>query len=644
MDPTRGLNRRRIAMVSIVVALPLIGVLLVGATEGADFPAGSTMIGTATSSAAHSQPACSASLRILRAPGEPPSSTSLRILNGLSQPVGLGQPGAALGDFADQAAPWSQGADIGPITNENGASQSDWDQLAPIPPEKLSLEDESGPLSRAVGDPRGRGKLEQPAAVRWAFASQPTAPPPGADAAPMARPSDAPWSDRERLVLTATEAPSIAEAEGLDPTIPQPLSQPLPQVPAESELPLAQSEPLVPPSSPLVPPSSPLVPPSSPLVPQSSPLLSKSGRLLPQSEPLPEIEHPLLGRPTTLPGIAGAAPMTDQTGVAVPDRHRLALAPAQGSSAENPESRGSASSSEEEAPETLGEAPEETKTELQFLRRDSVLLDPGEYQIDVTCQYLVDEADFVVAEIEDDVLRIGEARRRQRLLLVPLEFRLGVCQDTQVFVNVPFGWSNAELSFLGRDEYSNVGGIGDVSAGITRVLLERDEIFPDVLGTLAFSAPTGRADIITSLSTPGSSLGEGFWTLAMDLTFIHTYDPVVVFYGFGYRHRFPNEFEGGIEVNPGKQALYRLGLGFAVNPRVTLSASFYGSYIGDDRINDVRVAGGIREPMYLRFAATIVRDKDQCGTARSKRTVEPFFRIGMTDEASDALVGVSWTR
>ena len=128
----------------------------------------------------------------------------------------------------------------------------------------------------------------------------------------------------------------------------------------------------------------------------------------------------------------------------------------------------------------------------------------------------------------------------------------------------------------------------------------------------------------------------------IDLTFIHTYDPVVLFYKFGYRHRFPNEFEGGFRVDPGKVAYYALGLGFAVNPRVTLSTSFTGQYIGDDRVNGVRVPTGVREPMYLRFAATIVRDKqNRCGRPR---TVEPFVSIGMTDWASDSWFGVSWTR
>ena len=344
-------------------------------------------------------------------------------------------------------------------------------------------------------------------------------------------------------------------------------------------------------------------------------------------------------------------PMIDTNGARLSDRPPLARTPTQALSTEETKDPAPESSSKDDQPETLGEAPEETHTELQFLRRQSILLDPGEYQIDVTLQYLIDETDFAMAEVEGDVLTIGEARRRQRLLLLPIEFRLGVSPVTQVFVNVPFGWSNSEFSFAGTDEFGSTGGIGDVSAGLTRLILERRGSFPDVLGTLSFSAPTGHSDLVSSLSTPGSSLGEGFWSLTMGLTFIQTYDPIVLFYGFGYRHRFDGTFEGGIEVEPGEQAYYRFGGGFAVNPRVTLSASFLGSYIGEMRVNGVRVAGDIQEPMQLRLAATIVRD-DKCkGESKSEsksrssvRTIEPFMHFGLTEGAIDSMIGISWTR
>ena len=38
--------------------------------------------------------------------------------------------------------------------------------------------------------------------------------------------------------------------------------------------------------------------------------------------------------------------------------------------------------------------------------------------------------------------------------------------------------------------------------------------------------------------------------------------------GAGYRHRFENTFNSGITVDPGKIIFYRLGAGFAINPRI----------------------------------------------------------------------------
>lgn len=292
-------------------------------------------------------------------------------------------------------------------------------------------------------------------------------------------------------------------------------------------------------------------------------------------------------------------------------------------------------------PPTLGEAPEEPR--LQFLRQQSILLDPGQYEIDITLQYSNDQADFTTAEVRNNVLVLGEARRRQRLLVAPLEFRLGLSPVCQTFINVPFGWSSSEFSFAGVDEFGNSVGIGDVSAGIIRQLVDGDEHCPSVLATFAFSAPTGESQLVTALATPGSALGEGFFTLSAGLTFIQTYDPVVVFYGFGYRHRFDNTFEGGFDVEPGQQFYYRFGVGFAINPRVTVSTTFIGSYIEEDTINGVRLAGGIREPMQLRLGATINKQAKKGECHGGAKNVEPFLAFGLTEEAVDSVFGVSWT-
>ncbi len=292
-------------------------------------------------------------------------------------------------------------------------------------------------------------------------------------------------------------------------------------------------------------------------------------------------------------------------------------------------------------PPTIGQAPEQPRP--QFLASDSILLDPGEYEFDITLQYAYDQADFASVDIRNNVLIFGEANRRQRLLTAPLEFRLGLSPVCQAFVNVPFGWSDSEFSFAGNDVFTDAGGIGDVSAGLIRQLIEGNAHCPTVLATAAFSAPTGKSTLATSLSVPGTALGEGFWTTSIGLSFIQIYDPIVVFYGFGYRHRYENEFEGGFEVEPGKQVYYRYGVGFAVNPRVTLTATFLGSYISEDVINGIRLAGGKREPMQLRLGATISRytKKDEC--QEGPKTIEPFLVFGLTEESIDSVFGVSWT-
>ena len=151
------------------------------------------------------------------------------------------------------------------------------------------------------------------------------------------------------------------------------------------------------------------------------------------------------------------------------------------------------------------------------------------------------------------------------------------------------------------------------------------------------------------MSNPASSLGGGFWGLTGALTYIQSFDPIVIYYGAGYRHQFDATFQGGFSVDPGPQSFYRFGAGFAVNPNVTFSASFTGSFISSNRVNGVRVAGSAREPMQVRLAATIARStktaaKDTKTKKRRKmKTIEPFVNIGLTEEAVDSQFGLGLT-
>lgn len=280
--------------------------------------------------------------------------------------------------------------------------------------------------------------------------------------------------------------------------------------------------------------------------------------------------------------------------------------------------------------QTYGQAP--TNNALQFLRDIDVLLEPGAWQFDTGFVYTHFANDFPlpIFDISGDIIDVDEAEVRQRLLFTPLALRYGFTENIQLFAALPVGWANTQFVATDASETFNVGGLGDLTFGASVHLFDGEDMLPDVIGTIGATAPTGQFNAPIFGTVPGSALGQGFWAYNAQLLAIHRYDPVIVFYGGGYRHLFERAFEG-IEVQPGDQANYMLGVGFSINDRVTLSTTFQGFYLTNTSVDNEVIRGSNLEPLTMRFAATIVRN---C------RIIEPFCVIGMTDSAPRANVGV----
>jgi Putative MetA-pathway of phenol degradation len=281
-------------------------------------------------------------------------------------------------------------------------------------------------------------------------------------------------------------------------------------------------------------------------------------------------------------------------------------------------------------PQTYGQAP--TNNSVQFLRQVDVLLKPGKAQLDTGFVYTHFANDFPLPLYSGgpEVTNVVEAEVRRRLLYTPLAVRYGLSKNMQLFASLPAGFSDTQISTAGLSVTQNVSGIGDLTAGASFHLLRGEDLMPDVIGTFGFTAPTGKFNAPVFGLVPGSNLGQGFWALSGQLLFINRYDPVIVFYGGGYRHLFERSFDG-VLFAPGEQVNYMFGAGFSVNDRVTLSSTFQGYYITNSFINGVNLRGSNLEPMSLRFSITVVRD---C------RIIEPFVQIGVTDSAPRANLGV----
>jgi hypothetical protein len=287
-------------------------------------------------------------------------------------------------------------------------------------------------------------------------------------------------------------------------------------------------------------------------------------------------------------------------------------------------------------PRQFGERPPEPeirRVELAFLRTQNVLLRAGEWQFDYGFYYFNSEFDFPA--VNGGFLTRADLVRRQ--FVVPFAFRYGWSDRLQLFTNVPVGWRHNEIVTSPLTDPNPIEineedfAIGDITLGASYHLWETDGCCPDVIFTGSVGLPTGEQSLVIAPLDGG--LGTGFTSLSWQLLFIHTYDPVVVYWGFGHRHYFADTVSG-IRVQPGEELTYQLGCGFAVNDRVTLSTAFLGSYVTQSEFDGDALLGSEAEPSRVRFALTALRN---C------RIVEPFVEIGTSSRAPQSRVGVTWT-
>lgn len=314
--------------------------------------------------------------------------------------------------------------------------------------------------------------------------------------------------------------------------------------------------------------------------------------------------------------------------------------------ASSPQS-GSAQSTEASAQPNSAQTPESVgvpppREQPQFLRRNSVLLKPGNYQWEIGLQYTTNETFTPFGQLVEDTSVVANVRQVNRTLTTPIEFRLGIAEGWQGSVGVPIGWSGSETSLLGFEQTEDDLGFGDFAFSLTKVLREGNADRATLLGLLAVTAPTSDATLASTLLEPGATLGRGFWSLTTGVTALKNFDPLVVFGSAGYLHNFEGDVEDSDDtINAGDGFFYRLGVGFAVNSRVSLNTAFSGAFLDDIEFNDIQRGGTSREPLSLRFAATIL----QADRVRreNRRSVEPFLNLGLTNSAVDSQFGISWT-
>jgi len=274
--------------------------------------------------------------------------------------------------------------------------------------------------------------------------------------------------------------------------------------------------------------------------------------------------------------------------------------------------------SEENREEAIGQAPEEDISHL-FLRNSEVLLKPRDIQLSIGLDYNSNE--------NQESFR----KNRNRSLSMPLGISYGVSDRMEVNASVPLVYKGDEVISPDNVAKNKRFGIGDLSLGVSYTLKKESETSPAITSTFSLTAPTGNKQEATA--TNPLTIGSGFWGVSTGLSVSKSIDPAVVFFNIGYQHTFDDD-RNGVNVQPGGSFQYGFGAGLSVNSAVSFSGRISGSYQRESKTNGERVRGSSGEP--ISFITSMSYRVSQ--TSR----LETSLNIGLTDDASDIGIGVSY--
>ncbi len=285
-----------------------------------------------------------------------------------------------------------------------------------------------------------------------------------------------------------------------------------------------------------------------------------------------------------------------------------------------------------------------------FLQETSVLLPPGEYQYETGLRYSTNSTVFPASAILDGSAFVANADQKQQTISMPLEFRFGIAEELQGFVSIPLGWSKQRITFQSVERAEDrVFGVGDLSFGLTKLLWQWKEDQTRFLGSVSASAPTGPSAFAIGGQSDLAALGRGYWTVGGGVNLVRSIDPVSIFGGTGYTYTFATDVGQGQRLDAGNSLFYSIGLGYSVNPTVSMNVAFAGSYGGELKLNGSTLPGSSTEPLSLKIAATFanVKKRTLLQSMANKYTTptlrEPYVRFGLTQFAGDVDFGIRIT-
>jgi len=181
-----------------------------------------------------------------------------------------------------------------------------------------------------------------------------------------------------------------------------------------------------------------------------------------------------------------------------------------------------------------------------------------------------------------------------------LDMRFGLPWESQFEIAAPYNLVQQQVTDIAAappQQVSNRWGnsFGDVTVGLAKTLVHESGWVPDVLGRVAYEAPTGPQN---SNQVPLPSRRNN---LAFSLTGTKRQDPLVFVGTAGYTKAFQTS-----QLNLGDQFNFQTGAFLGTSPETTLRGVLQSNFIQDIKVHDVTLRGSDTVQSVLNFGASSI--------------------------------------
>ncbi len=260
-------------------------------------------------------------------------------------------------------------------------------------------------------------------------------------------------------------------------------------------------------------------------------------------------------------------------------------------------------------------------------------------------------------------LNLGETKAN--VWTFDVNTRYGINDRLSVAFDVPYLYRNSDFISGGvggaassvSDISKNSANIGDVNASLYYQLVKENANWPDIVASFRVTAPTGTSPFGIKLGTPDPTnnnlttpsrlpTGNGIWAFTAGLSFLRTYDPIVLFANVAYTYNVARTFDDVSAVEgttqPAKVKLGDIiqvgaGMALALNDKTALSISYSTAISRATKTASpggayTTVAGSSTNAASLNFGINYAINKHW--------TVNGYVNAGMSPDAPNYVIGL----